>query len=214
MRKSLFLATLVAALLCSASAQAQFRFGIKAGANVSELALTSSLSESFSNTFKTQNITSFTGGIMGEYISPVGLGAEVGVMYTRKGSKLDLDLGTFLKPVSATAQMDYIEVPLNLKYRLAIPAIDNLAMPFVFAGPSFLFRVADNLEDYKEVIESKDFEVALNVGLGVELFNHLQISCQYGWGLGDALTVLETDITEALVNGKSRAWTVTAAYFF
>ncbi len=214
MKKGLFLVILVAALFVALPAQAQFRFGVKAGANVSELAWSGTLSETITSTFKTENITSFTGGVMGEYISSCGLGAEFGVLYTRKGSKLDLDLGSFLKPVSATAQMDYIEIPLNVKFRLEIPSVDNMVMPFVFAGPSFLFRVADNLEDYKEMFESKDFEIALNVGIGVELFEGLQISGQYGWGMGDALTVLENDITQTIAAGRSRAWTFTAAYFF
>ncbi len=201
-------ATCVAVLLLAMPAQAQFRFGIKAGVNISELSFSTSLDEAFSKTFSSDNITSFTGGVLGEYIAPFGLGADLGLLYTRKGSELE---GLFS---TATAHIDYIEIPLNLKYRLSLPVINNIVMPFIFAGPSFSFRVADNLEEYKEVFKSKDFEVALNVGLGIELFKHLQISGQYGWGLGDALTVMETQYTKALSNAKSRAWTITAAYFF
>ena len=82
--------------------------------------------------------------------------------------------------------------------------------PFVYAGPSFAFRVGDNFADqYK----NKSFETAINLGLGLEFFSHLQIAAQYGWGLGKTME-LDDNLINATLNGKSRAWTVTAAYLF
>ncbi len=207
MKKRLFWATLVAALFLAVPAQAQLRFGIKAGVNISDLSLRGDLRDNFD----ADNITSFTGGVMGEFMFPLGLGFDFGVLYTRKSSELEFDFGKMEQV--RVLYSDNIEIPINLKYRFTLPVVDKFLAPYVFAGPSFLFTVADNLKEFEGQIKSKSFETAINLGIGLELFKHVQVSGQYGWGLGNALEV-SNDAAGSLVNGKSRAWTITAAYFF
>ncbi len=199
MKKSIFCVALVAAMFLAIPANAQFKFGPKVGMNISTLSLGGDLSK----TFKSENITSFTGGLMAEFMVPViGVGLDASVMYTRKGSTLkEVTTGA-----SKNQHTDYVEIPINLKYKFSLPVVGSVLAPFVYAGPSFGFKVGDNFEDqYKD----KSFETAINVGIGVELFNHLQIAGQYGWGLGKTMELLNTAL-----NGKSRAWTITAAYLF
>lgn len=203
MKKTIFCVALVATLFLAIPANAQFKFGPKVGVNISSLSLGGNLSENF----KSNNITSFTGGLMAEFMVPViGVGIDASVMYTRKGS----DLKNLVDNSTEKQHTDYVEIPINLKYKFSLPVVGSVLAPFIYAGPSFAFRVGDN---FAEQYKAKSFETAINVGVGVELFNHLQIAGQYGWGLGKTMEV-ENDVFKSALNGKSRAWTVTAAYLF
>ena len=203
MKKSIFCVALVAALFLAVPANAQFKFGPKVGMNISTLSLGGNLSDNF----KSSNVSSFTGGVMAEFMVPIiGVGIDASVMYTRKGS----DLKEITTGASEKQHTDYVEIPINLKYKFSLPVVGSFMSPFVYAGPSFAFRVGDNFADqYK----NKSFETAINVGIGLEFFSHLQIAGQYGWGLGKAME-FENDVLNSTLNGKSRAWTVTAAYLF
>lgn len=203
MKKTIFCVALVAALFLAIPANAQFKIGPKVGVNISTLSLGGDLSKNF----QSSNISSFTGGVMAEFMVPViGVGIDASVMYTRKGS----DLKEITTGASEKQHTDYVEIPINLKYKFSLPVVGSFMSPFVYAGPSFAFRVGDNFADqYK----NKSFETAINVGIGLEFFSHLQIAGQYGWGLGKAME-FENDVLNSALNGKSRAWTVTAAYLF
>lgn len=203
MKKTIFCVALVAALFLAIPANAQFKIGPKVGVNISTLSLGGDLSKNF----KSSNISSFTGGVMAEFMVPIiGVGIDASVMYTRKGS----DLKEITTGASEKQHTDYVEIPINLKYKFSLPVVGSFMSPFVYAGPSFAFRVGDNFADqYK----NKSFETAINVGIGLEFFSHLQIAGQYGWGLGKAME-FENDVLNSALNGKSRAWTVTAAYLF
>lgn len=203
MKKTIFCVALVAALFLAIPANAQFKIGPKVGVNISTLSLGGDLSKNF----KSSNVSSFTGGVMAEFMVPViGIGVDASVMYTRKGS----DLKEITTGSTAKQHTDYVEIPINLKYKFSLPVVGSFMSPFVYAGPSFAFRVGDNFADqYK----NKSFETAINVGIGLEFFSHLQIAAQYGWGLGKAME-FENDVLNSALNGKSRAWTVTAAYLF
>ena len=203
MKKTIFCVALVAALFLTIPANAQFKIGPKVGVNISTLSLGGDLSKNF----KSSNISSFTGGVMAEFMVPIiGVGIDASVMYTRKGS----DLKNLVENSTAEQHTSYVEIPVNLKYKFSLPVVGSFMSPFVYAGPSFAFRVGDNFADqYK----NKSFETAINVGIGLEFFSHLQIAGQYGWGLGKAME-FENDVLNSTLNGKSRAWTVTAAYLF
>ena len=203
MKKTIFCVALVAALFLAIPANAQFKIGPKVGVNISTLSLGGDLSKNF----KSSNVSSFTGGVMAEFMVPIiGVGIDASVMYTRKGS----DLKEITTESTAKQHTDYVEIPVNLKYKFSLPVVGSFMSPFVYAGPSFAFRVGDNFADqYK----NKSFETAINVGIGLEFFCHLQIAGQYGWGLGKAME-FENDVLNSTLNGKSRAWTVTAAYLF
>ena len=190
----------VVGLLTISTAEAQLRFGIRAGVNVSDLSFSKDI-------MKSSNVAGFTGGVMAEFMVPViGIGVDASLMYTRKGSELkDITSG-----ISESKHVDYVEIPINLKYKFSLPVVGSILSPFVYAGPSFAFRVGDN---FKEQFKEKSFDTAINVGLGLELFNHLQIAGQYGWGLGSAMEV-KNDLPDSVMKGKSRAWTITAAYLF
>lgn len=201
MKKNLF-AFLVAAVAIFASAlpaEAQFKFGLKAGVAVNGIHFDEDM-------FKSDNCAGFTGGAMIEFTVPVlGLGLDASVMYVRRNSEwLENNQIT-------TDNRSYIDIPVNLKWKINIPLINAIARPYLTTGPSFSFLTSKKaLED---AYKNSSFDTAWNFGLGVELFKKVQVGANYGIGLTKALKAVDVTGTGA-VEGRNKYWTITAAYLF
>ena len=92
--------------------------------------------------------------------------------------------------------------------------LGSTASIYFFAGPQFGFNVGD--KDIKTDVGNWTFKssnISANVGLGLMLLGHLQVSANYNFGLGKTgeLDILNTDFKE---NGKLNAWQIGLAYFF
>ena len=119
MKKTVFCVALVAALFLAVPANAQFKFGPKVGMNISTLSLSGNLSDNF----KANNISSFTGGLMAEFMVPViGIGVDASLMYTRKGSELK-DITSGISENKPTIEEEIVkmlrtvydpEIPVNI----------------------------------------------------------------------------------------------------
>lgn len=194
---------LVVALLAVAGAvlpaQAQFRFGLKAGVAVNSLHFNSEV-------FDAGNRAGFTGGAMVEFSAPLtGLGADLSVMYVRRNSQWMDDNNV------KSDNRDYIDIPLNFKWRISIPLINKVFRPFISTGPSFSFLTSKKMVN--NVWKNKNFDTAWNFGFGAELFNKVQIGANYGIGLTGALETVGVTGSSG-IEGKNRYWTITAAYMF
>lgn len=201
MKKSFvtFLVAIAAVIGMSTPANAQFRFGVKAGATVNTLHFSS-------ETFDANNRAGFTGGVMLEFTAPIsGLGVDLSAMYVRRNSR-------WLEDNELTRDdRDYIEIPLNLKWRMNIPVINNIIRPYLFTGPSFAFLTSRRSVD--NAFRNRKFDTSWNFGFGVELVKHLQVGASYGVGMTKALKTIGATGTSN-INGRNRYWTVTAAYLF
>lgn len=163
----------IVAMIIALPASAQFRFGIKAGVALNSLHFSSDYLENLNS----DNRAGFTGGLMAEFTLPViGLGLDASLMYVHRSAEEAVDTDDAEGEVSF-AKRDYIEIPINVKYKFSIPAISSIVAPYVFTGPSIAFLVSDSKDIYKKC----DF--AWNVGAGVELVRHLQVSASYGFGI-------------------------------
>jgi hypothetical protein len=113
----------------------------------------------------------------------------------------------------STAQRDYISVPIDLKWKISIPAIGELLTPYVFTGPEFSFLTSKTA--INEAWKNKKMNVSWNIGAGVQLFNHLQIGASYGLGVSKAAEKIGVTVnSEETIEGKNNYWTVTAAWLF
>lgn len=195
--------------LCSTfAANAQIRFGIKAGLNVDKMHLSGN--QTVKEMFDIDQNCGFTGGVMMEAMIPaVGLGADISAMYTylNAENKSALNDGKFAK--------NFIEIPVNLKYKLTIPVVASIVKPYVFTGPAFAFKLDKNtIEDFYQ----KNCQVTWNLGLGVELFKHVQVGACYGWNINGAgtyvLDMAGIQVNQTEVKAKNNYWTITAAYLF
>ncbi len=197
MKRMAGMIAVVVLAFCVVPAQAQLRFGVKGGVNISSVSFNTSVLDA-------DNITGFQIGPMIEATVPLlGVGFDLGVLYSQKGMNVDNENMT----------TDYIDVPLNFKWKLGIP----LVKPYVAAGPYIGFKVGgDKIWNVlQQQIEAKSFSAGLNFGAGVELFSHLQVGFNYGLGLTDNYTVSQPTVSSATEgSGKNRGWSITAVVLF
>lgn len=200
--KKLFISFLVVAAAVIGSsfpAQAQLRFGLKAGVAVNSLHFSSS-------TFDAENRAGFTGGAMLEFTLPAtGLGLDLSAMYVRRNSQW-LDENGLTRD-----NRDYIDIPLNLKWKISIPVINNIIRPYLTTGPDF--AILTSRRSVEDAYRNRKFDTSWNFGFGAELFRHLQVGASYGIGITKALKTIGATGTSG-INGHNRYWTVTAAWLF
>lgn len=189
--KKIFLALLIMVMGASV-ANAQFRFGVKAGVNVNHLSLKN-------YHFNDNNNAGWTAGVMTEFQVPiVGLCLDLSVMYARLNPGDD----------AVFNNKNFIQIPLNVKYKFGLPVVGRFLSPYLFTGPSFDFKLDKNIVN---AVQTKTFQAVWNVGLGVELVRHLQIGASYGFGINNIAKKVGNVDPEKLHNNY---WTITAAYLF
>lgn len=206
MKRTIRVIALVAAILaCTMTANAQFRWGVKAGVNINSLHINSS--EALKDVTSGDNRTGFTGGLTTEFTMPFfGWGVDASLMYTHRVNKMkgeEAGLKTF--------NTDYLEIPINLKKKFDAPGLGNVFIPYLYTGPSFAFLMSK--KGVGDAWRNKSFDIAWNFGVGFELVRHLQINASYGFGINKI-----AEFTGANKNtvdiGRNNCWTVTAAYMF
>ncbi len=209
----------------------QFAFGIKAGLNVNKLKFNKDIASS-------SNSCGWTAGVTADFTVPIiGIGADLSLMYSRmnnaSGVTYATDGSTLANPSQATLGTDlvdpnaaenvygknFLEIPLNIKYKFNIPVVASVFKPYVFTGPQFGIRLDKGVKDIINNVESRTFQMNWNVGLGVELISHLQVRASYGIGCNSVVKKLTTEATGINVSDdvakvKNNYWTVTAAWLF
>ncbi|HJE39225.1 MAG: hypothetical protein C7K11_07640 [Candidatus Amulumruptor caecigallinarius] len=197
-----FIVTICAAL----PAQAQLKFGPKIGMTVNSLHFNESV-------FDSDNRSGFTGGVMLQFIAPVvNLGFDASVMYVRRN--LDATIEENGASDRIVSHRDYIEIPINLKYMIGLPAIGKIVSPFVTTGPSFAFLTSGT--GINEAFKNKTFDVAWNFGFGLEIVQKVQVAASYGLGLSNSVVdrLSGGALNNIDIDGKTRCWAITAAYLF
>lgn len=213
MRK-IFTAAIVAAtmLFSTSSAQAQVKFGLKGGLNVTNMSLNSEV-------FDADNQTGFFIGPTVKFTLPiVGLGIDASALYDQRDAKITVeDNGA---SVESKIKNQSINIPINLRYGVGL---GSTASVYLFAGPQFGFNVGDkNQSLFKDMGEwrLKSSTFSVNVGLGAMLLSHLQISANYNIACGKTG---ETTVSSALgelpqsaakKRGRANAWQIGLAYYF
>lgn len=206
---------LAAVVLCSFSFGAQaekiFRFGPKVGVEVNNMRLNTSV-------FDSDNRAGFTGGLMFEANVPlIGLCFDLSVMYVHRVNSntatatVSADEQSLIDSDSYTSR-DYIELPLNIKYRFSLPAVGNFVAPYIYTGPSFAFLTSK--QAINEAFKNKSFDVSWNFGVGVQLINHLQIGASYGIGITKTVEKISSISAGTEITGRNNYWTITAAWLF
>lgn len=213
MRK-FFTAAIVAAsmLFAASSAQAQVKFGLKGGLNVTNMSLNSEV-------FDADNQTGFFIGPTVKFTLPiVGLGIDASALYDQRDAKVKVEDDG--ESVESKIKNQSINIPINLRYGVGLGSTASL---FLFAGPQFGFNVGDkNQSLYKDAAQwrLKSSTFSVNVGLGAMLLSHLQISANYNIACGKTG---ETTVSEALgttaqevfsKRGRANAWQIGLAYYF
>lgn len=203
MKKKVMTLMLAVLAFVALPVNAQIKFGIKGGLNISSVHFNSDL-------VKADNVTGFQVGPMIEAALPLlGTGIDAAILYSQKGLETKSPGG-----IKTSMKTDYIDIPVNLKWKFGLPIVKA----YLAAGPYVGFRVGGN--KFWEIpgavadqVKAKNFSMGLNFGAGVELIKHLQVGFNYGLGLTDNFSVgNDNDFSEGA--GKNRGWSVTAAILF
>lgn len=207
MKKLFTLIVLVAATYFAVPANAQLKFGIKGGLNITDMSLSKDV-------FETSNCTGFFIGPTIKFTLPiVGLGIDASALYDQREGEVNVtsDDNTI---VSTRLKQKSINIPINLRYDIGL---GSLAAVYIAAGPQFGFNVGDkNQSLYNDIAEwrlsSSNFSV--NVGAGVMLLSHLQIGANYNIVCGKTGEITVLDGAKSVLRGRSNTWQISAAYYF
>lgn len=193
MKKVLSTLALMACIMMALPAQAQLKFGLKGGLNISKVTFSAS-------DINSDNRTGFFIGPMAEFTIPViGVGIDAAALYTQSGAKMKYENESLDKNLKT------IEIPVNLKYNFGL---GSMAGVYVAAGPQFGFNVGSgHLGDY----DIKDCNTTFNVGAGVKLILHLQIGVNYNFSINK---VAKYEEEGKKYDMKKNTWQVSLAYLF
>lgn len=192
--KKIFGALMIAVCIGMAMpAQAQLKFGVKGGVNLSQLDWDGGYNGN------KDNATGFFIGPMAEFTLPiVGLGVDGALMYSQKGKDNFKQQG--------------IDIPLNLKYTIGLGSMLGV---YVAAGPDFFFNFAkDKTFGENMKLERKNSQVGINLGAGVKLVKHLQVGVNYNIPLGNSDELTITEGVKGVFTSKTKMWQISAAYIF
>ena len=200
MKKIFTLVVLLAAM--TFTAQAQVKFGLKGGLNLTKMRFDKDVVS------KSNQAGFFIGPTVKFTLPVVGLGIDAAALYDQRSAKLD---GT-----DETLKQKSIQIPINVRYGFGLGSIAGI---YFFAGPQFGFNVGDKVTNIiSNVVDwrLKDSNLSANVGLGLMLLNHLQISANYNIAFGttgefDVLTDVASTVTGKT---KANAWQLSLAYYF
>ena len=198
MKKIFTLVTLVVALFAANTANAQLKFGLKGGLNITNMSFDSDVvAQSNQEGF-------FVGPTVKFSIPVVGLGFDLAALYDQRDAKID----------DTTVSQRSINIPLNLRYNIGL---GDLASVYLAAGPQFGFNVGSkNIGIVDEVsnFKFKDSNLSVNLGAGVNLISHLEIGFCYNIACGKTGEFEELKGVTDAVKAKNNSWQISAAYYF
>lgn len=207
MKKILSLVFIVAAMLYATSANAQIKFGLKGGLNVTSM----SFSE---DVFDASNKTGFFVGPMVKVTVPiVGLSFDAAALYDQKEAKVKAN-GDDYGLTGKNVKQQSINIPVNVRYGFGL---SSLANAFVFAGPQWGINIGDKNFKWADTASYslKKSNFSVNVGVGVTLLSHLQISANYNIACGKTAEVnLLNGMGKAIDKSNNNSWQIALGYWF
>ena len=181
MKRNIFRSLLAAVMITSiaSSVNAQFRYGINAGVSIAK----PDLSGTVGTGAVIESGAGFRGGLTLEYQVPtLGLAFDASVDYLRYNLRLANERGA---SDYTDIGRNFIEVPLNIKYKFWLGNFHNLVAPMVMTGPSFMFNLDKQPENAP--LTQKRFQPGWNVGLGFDIINFIQLNAGYRFAFGNAI---------------------------
>lgn len=188
MKRQLLRFTAAAGILLAASAATANAqgFGVTAGATFSQL--------SGDDVSGEENKTGFAGGVFYEFKASEALVIRPELLYIMKGSGAE---GT-----DETLSLDYIQLPILLKYKFG----SGTTKPFLMIGPAFGMNVScDSFgTDCSDDDDLEKLEISGVFGGGVQI-KAFDVNVRYDMGL--------TDFVDGL-DAKNQTWVIMLGYNF
>lgn len=201
---------LAASLLPMSEADAQVKFGVKGGWNLSSLKLNDDM-------FTSDNKNGFFIGPMMKVSLPLtGLGFDIAALYDQREAKMryaDDVIGSDLSR-RTTIKQKTIDVPVNLRYSIGLASMANV---YFFGGPQWSINVGD--ENFKwDSVSSytlKKNTLSFNIGAGLTFLQHIQASVNYNIEASKSgkMEIERLDDGD-WVKGSNHTWQVSLGYWF
>ena len=114
-----------------------------------------------------------------------------------------------------------IQIPINIRYGIGLGSTASI---YFFAGPQFGFNVGDKSFTSFDAATAtasswtlKSSNLSANVGLGLMLLGHLQVSANYNFALGKTGEYQSIQGASSMLfegDTKMNAWQIGLTYFF
>jgi hypothetical protein len=183
-------------------AAASIQFGFKVGGNIAKP--TRADADDPAATLKSR--VGFTGGIFLALNFGSVLTIQPEILYTMKGASYVALDDSYTDKLYA----DYIEIPVLLKLKLALPVVQ----PFILAGPSVGFKLSEKLERdgvplTDVILKNNDYGAVFGAGLNVG--RNFMLDVRYSLGLQKVYDTLHGTIEPDIKNG---VWAATIGIVF
>lgn len=202
MKKLIKLFFVAVAIMLAVPANAQVKFGLKGGLNVSNMSLSHEVLES------SNRMGFFVGPTLKVTLPLTGLSADISALYNQSEAKLD----------DKTVSHKYIDIPLNARYGIGLGSFGI----FAFAGPQVSFNVGNenfnfgSADSYTSTFQMKKSLFSFNVGAGVNI-SKIQLTANYNIPVGKTGDLSVKEIADGVINGtrvRNNTWQIGLAYFF
>lgn len=215
-----FLTVCAVAMSISFTSNAQIKFGIKGGLNLTNL--TGDPVADIKDALSTY--TGFNVGVALNVGLPFGFAIQPEVLYNQTGMKFKESLPLF-GDISALISVGAIQVPVGIQWGVELGPI----RPYIQAVPYISFPVSHvaKVETGGAVEKSKlandifsSFDYGVGVGAGVDLWK-LQASVRYNWALGSFVKTDQSnaqevigDLVDEMSGAKLSGLEISLALFF
>lgn len=205
MKKILTVVVLFAALMTAVPAKAEVKFGLKGGLNLTNMRFDSSVAD------KSNQAGFFIGPTVKFTLPIVGLGFDASALYDQRSAEVG----------NEKIKQQSIQIPVNLRYAIGLGSTASI---YFFAGPQFGFNVGDkSFTSFDKATATastwtlKSSNLSANVGLGLMLLGHLQVSANYNFALGKTGEYQSIQGASSMLfegDTKMNAWQIGLTYFF
>lgn len=201
-------------LFCASTLSAQL--GIKAGVNIANEVNSFSQSDIAAG-FNSTNLTGYQIGLIYQAMpKKSGFGIETGALLTQKGSTFSdsAKIDDVIK--QGYRELNYLEVPLNLRYHLVIGFIGFYGFGGIYGGYALSSKTVDETTNgtqngtFATTMDHIDY--GYNVGAGLELFRKIQLGATLSQGLKN--TSSSTKGLPTPVTATNRVYSVNLVYLF
>lgn len=207
--KKLFFTLIAFMTICTtAMAVGPFKFGVVAGMNITKGEVTSENAKV--NGWAPDSESGWFAGLQLKATVPVfGIGVDASLIYNRESISIPVASGSDI--TSKKENMDYLAIPVHLRYDLQLPAISQIVVPYVFTGPQAGIAISKIDKAYLEAIDTNDVVWRFDLGLGVILLSHLQAAYSYSFPLSNTYEGKVNQLIDDYEQGVHR---ISLTYFF
>lgn len=193
---------------------AQAQLGIKAGINLAN-EIKSFRGEDLAAGFSRENLTGYQIGLVYQIVpEKSGFGGDFGLLLSQKGYTFSDSTSVVDAIREGYKEINYLEMPFNLRYRLKIGFLGVFGYGGLYAGYALNGRTVVETENttdpigFNQVMDRVD--LGYNMGLGIEFFKKIQFGAAWSQGLKAAAPDPATSTNTSI----NRVFSVSLTYLF